>query len=91
LQIGLANHVVAHDDLLPFTLDLATAIAEQDPAMIATMRRDWNETSALPLVEAHRRHREIADEFGFGGVGSDTLRENMDAVVERAHRNDPNR
>ena len=88
VRIGLANHVVAHDHLLPFTLELATAIAEQDPAMIATMRHDWNETSALPIAEAHRRHREIADEFGFSGVGSDTLRANMNAVVERAHRQD---
>ena len=86
LRIGLANHVVPHDELLPLTLALASAIAEQDPAMIATMRHDWTETGALPIVEAHRRHREIADQFGFSGVGSDTLRANMAAVVDRAHR-----
>lgn len=89
LRIGLANHVVPHDDLLAVALDLAAAIAEQDPTMVATMRRDWTETGALPVSEAHRRHREIADEFGFSGVGSDTLRQNMAAVVERAHRSDP--
>ena len=86
LRIGLANHVVPHDELLTFTLALAGAIAEQDPAMIATMRRDWNETGALPIDEAHRRHQEIADRSGFSGVGSDTLRANMTAVVGRAHR-----
>ena len=86
LRIGLANHVVPHDELLTFTLALAGAIAEQDPAMIATMRRDWNETGALPIDEAHRRHQEIADRSRFSGVGSDTLRANMRAVVERAHR-----
>jgi enoyl-CoA hydratase len=85
-RIGLANHVVDHDDLVPFTLELATAIAEQDRSMIAAMRRDWTETGALPIVEAHRRHREIAEELGFAGVGSDTLREHMGAVVGRAHR-----
>jgi enoyl-CoA hydratase len=85
LRVGLANHVLAHDDLLPFTLDLATAIAEQDSMMIATMRRDWNETGALPIADAHRRHRDIAVELGFTGVASDTLRDNMQAVVSRAH------
>jgi enoyl-CoA hydratase len=86
LRIGLANHVVAHDDLLPFTLDMAGAIAEQDHRMIAAMRRDWNETGALPVAEAHRRHAELAVEFGYAGVGSDTLQKSMATVVERTHR-----
>jgi hypothetical protein len=64
---------------------LAQAIAEQNRDMIAAMRRDWDETSALPLRVAHRRHREIAHELGFSGAGSDTLKENMAAVVARAH------
>lgn len=86
LRIGLANHVVDHVDLLPFTLDLAAAIAEQDPAMISAMRRDWDETGSLPYHEAHRRHHDLAVELGYSGAGSDTLRDNMAAVVERAHR-----
>jgi len=86
LRIGLANHVVAHDQLLPFTLELAAAIAEQDPAMVAAMRRDWDETGALPIAEAHRRHRETAEALNLTGAGSDTLREHMDDVIARAHR-----
>jgi enoyl-CoA hydratase len=89
LRIGLANHVVAHEDLLPFSLDLAAAIAEQDPAMVKTMRRDWDETGGLPWAQAHRRHGEIAVEAGFAGSGSDTLRKNMSAVVARAKRQMP--
>ena len=86
LRIGLANHVVAHDQLLPFTLELAAAIAEQDPAMIAAMRRDWDETGALPIADAHRRHRATAEALNLTGAGSDTLREHMDDVIARAHR-----
>ena len=86
LRIGLANHVVAHDDLLPFTLSLATAIAEQDPAMIAAMRRDWDATGALPIAAAHHRHRQFAEDLGLTGAGDDTLREHMDEVIARAHR-----
>lgn len=91
LRIGLANHVVPHDELLPFALELAGAIAEQDPRMIATMRQDWDETGSLPRWEAHRRHGEIGRDAGFGAAGSDTLRANMSAVVARAHRQDPGR
>jgi len=85
LRLGLANHVVPHDDLLGVTLGLAAAIAEQDPAMVATMRRDWDETGGLPLADAHARHRRTAQTAGFAGAGRDTLQANMRAVVARAH------
>jgi enoyl-CoA hydratase len=84
LRIGLANHVVPHEELLAFTLGLASAIAEQDRTMVATMRRDWDETGALPLAAARQRHLQIAGEGGFSAVGSDTLQANMGAVVARA-------
>ncbi|MDO8389721.1 MAG: enoyl-CoA hydratase-related protein [Actinomycetota bacterium] len=84
LRIGLANHVVPPEALMEFTLGLADAIAEQPAAMVATMRRDWDETGELPVQQAHRRHMEIAREGGFHGVGSDTLNEHMGAVVARA-------
>jgi enoyl-CoA hydratase len=86
LRIGIANHVVPHDELLPLALELATAIAENDPFMIATMRRDWDATGALPIDAAHRRHAEIGRESGLSGAASSTLRANMAAVVDRAHR-----
>ena len=86
LRIGLANHVVAHEELLPLTLELAAAIAECDPAMIATMRGDWDETAVLPRDEAIRRHAEIARRAGYRGISSETLNANMSAVVSRARR-----
>ena len=84
LRIGLVNHVVEPDQLMSFSMGLAAAIAEQDPAMVATMRRDWDDTATLPRAEAYRRHAEHARVGGFTTVGSDTLRANMAAVVERA-------
>lgn len=86
LRIGLANHVVPPEALLEFTMSLAHAIAEQPAEMVATMRHDWDETGELPVEQAHRRHMEIAREGGFHGVGSDTLNDNMSAVVARAKR-----
>ncbi len=55
-RIGLANHVVTHEDLLPFCMKLAADIAEQDKAMIAGMREDWNKTHMLPVDEARQAH-----------------------------------
>ncbi|MDO8361533.1 MAG: enoyl-CoA hydratase-related protein [Actinomycetota bacterium] len=89
LRIGLVNHVVAPEDLLPFALSLAQAIAEQSPEMVATMRRDWAETSTLPVRAALARHYEIAAQAGFSGAQSDTLTANMSAVVARARDQRP--
>lgn len=85
LRLGLVNHVVPHEELMGFTLGLATAIAEQDPVMVATMRRDWDETSSLPVLEAHRRHMQTAVQAGMAGSTGDGLRERMSGVVARAH------
>lgn len=84
LRIGLVNHVVLHADLVPYAVELAQAIAEQDPIMIATMRKDWDATFGLPLADAHAIHREIAVSSGFGRSTSSTLAEHRVAVIERA-------
>ncbi|MEO5899353.1 MAG: enoyl-CoA hydratase-related protein [Ilumatobacteraceae bacterium] len=84
LRIGLVNHVVEHEQLLPFTLQLAHAIAEQPAAMVASMRRDWDATSELPVHEAHRVHAQFAVDGGFRDAGRDTLRSNADAVFARS-------
>jgi enoyl-CoA hydratase len=84
LRIGLANHVVAHDELLPFTLALAEAIAEQDPQMVAAMRQDWDATSGLAVLDAHASHAAFAADAGYRDASSDTLRSNADAVFTRS-------
>ena len=86
LRIGLTNHVVPHQQLLPFALELASAIAESDRRMITTMRHDWDATAGLGRDDAIRRHGEIAGEAGWRGIASDTLEANMAAVVTRARR-----
>lgn len=86
LRIGLANHVLPHESLLPFVLELAGAIAEADPGMVATMRRDWGETAALSRDDAMRRHGEIARDAGYRGFTRATLTANMAAVVARGQQ-----
>jgi enoyl-CoA hydratase len=84
LRIGIANHVVPHEELLPFTLRLAQAIAEQDRAMIATMRRDWDATDGTPLEEARRIHREHARLGGYRTATAAGIAQHRDSVIERS-------
>src|SRR6202022_4367799 len=65
LRIGIANHVVSHDELIPLALSLAEAIAEQDRTMVATMRRDWDATNGVTIDEARRIHDDHARLGGF--------------------------
>lgn len=47
LRIGIANHVVPHEELLSTAMRLAASIAESDRDMVATMREDWDATRCL--------------------------------------------
>jgi enoyl-CoA hydratase len=85
LRIGIANHVVPHEELLPFTLGLAEAIAEQDRAMISTMRRDWDATDGTMIEEARRTHSEYARRGGYGGTATaGGIAQHRDSVITRS-------
>jgi enoyl-CoA hydratase len=84
LRVGLANHVVPHDELRTAAIELARAIAEQDPAMVRMMRHDWNATDRLPLEDAHRVHMEHAEQGGFTSIAGTDIAAHHDAVVQRA-------
>jgi enoyl-CoA hydratase len=84
LRIGIANHVVAHEQLMPYVLELAGAIGDQDRRMVATMRRDWNATTGVPLADARRIHVDHAREGGFAGVDGSQIASRRDAVLARS-------
>jgi enoyl-CoA hydratase len=83
-RIGIANHVVPHEELVPFALGLAHAIAEQDRSMVAAMRRDWDATDRLPLEEAHRAHLEHGRQAGSHSRTGEDLAAHRDAVLTRS-------
>jgi len=56
LRIGLVNHVVAHEDLLPQALAAAQAIATKDRAAVAAMRQQWDAMQGQPLRTARQLH-----------------------------------
>ena len=86
LRIGLVNHVVAHADLLPFSLDLAASIAEQPRDMVVAMREDWDRTDRLPVAAAHAAHQEFAGAKGFRDSTATDLASHRTDVIARAHR-----
>jgi enoyl-CoA hydratase len=86
LRIGLVNHLVPHDDLLPFALQLAHAIADQDRRMVRGMRRDWDETDRLPIAAARARHLEFARSGGFTDATGADIAARREDVLRRARR-----
>jgi enoyl-CoA hydratase len=75
LRIGLVNHVVAHDDLLPFTTTLAQEIATTGAVteVLGLYRRGEGASlaDALALEAEHTRHR-VVDPAAFGAAGQQT-------------------
>jgi enoyl-CoA hydratase len=78
VRIGLANEVVAHDQLLARALTLAGAIVEQDRAMVRLLRQDWRATEGLLWAEAHALHRDFGAKAAFS----------HDAAALAGHRDD---
>jgi enoyl-CoA hydratase len=86
LRIGLVNHVVAHDDLVPYCVDMAAAMAEQPREMVLAMREDWDLTDRLPVAEAHAAHGAFAAERGLRDSTATELASHRQDVIARAHR-----
>ena len=63
LRIGLVNHVVPHEDLLPRALALAAKVAEKDRAAVAAMRREWDAITGLSLDTARQLHDNFYEPF----------------------------
>ena len=85
LRIGIANHVVPHDELRPLALELAAAIAEQDRAMVTTMRRDWDASSGAPIDQARQIHEAHARAGGFRSSAAG-IAARREAILERSRR-----
>jgi enoyl-CoA hydratase len=85
-RIGLANHVVPHAELIPFTMTLAEAIAEQDRKKVATLRRDWRANATLPMDHALAAHLGFSVQGGHSGSSSANLTQSRDGVLERSRQ-----
>jgi enoyl-CoA hydratase len=85
LRIGIANHVVPHAELIPLAVELASAIAEQDRGMVATMRRDWDANVGTTVEEARRIHEAHGRDAGYReGNTAAGIASRRDAVLTRS-------
>jgi len=63
-RIGLVNHVVAHDDLLPTARRLAADIAAADGRTVAALNETYRDVAAVPLGEGLELERRRFAEWG---------------------------
>ena len=57
-RLGLVNHVVQHEDLVPTSLRLAGDIASGDPRTVAALNETYRDVAALPLGQGLALERE---------------------------------
>jgi enoyl-CoA hydratase len=81
LQWGLVNHVVAHDDLLPFAHTVAAHIASNDQSGVRRLLRHYRRiANAATLDEAHLMEGYLAETWA---AGTRHVAERFDDVVAR--------
>jgi enoyl-CoA hydratase len=58
LQYGLVNHVVPHEDLMPRTYEMATAIRDADPVAASTVLDVYRRSAGRSIDDALALERE---------------------------------
>jgi enoyl-CoA hydratase len=61
LRIGLVNHVVPHDELLPSVMTMAAAIGAADPISVRTLLDLSRGGAGVPLAEGLRLERDAME------------------------------
>lgn len=67
-RIGIVNHVVSHDALLPFTAELAASIAARDPRAVTALLALYDDADAELRAGAWRREDEVSRAWEDAGV-----------------------
>ena len=80
-RLGLVNHVVAHDDLLPLAKKLAADIAEGDARTVPALNDSYRDVAALPLGEGLALERERFKAWKYDQSEIEARRQ---AVISRA-------
>ncbi|MHB8681427.1 MAG: enoyl-CoA hydratase [Acidimicrobiales bacterium] len=83
LAWGLVNHVVAHEELVPFALQLARDITTSDQVAMRHLRGTYERTLLAPGAEAWRIEQERAAAFHRGPVDPAEIERRRQGVVGR--------
>ena len=83
LTWGLVNHVVAHDELLPFCRQLGHDIASVDRTAVRRMLQTYDEGSRLDGAGAWALEADVSNAWQGAGLDPATIERNRQAVVAR--------
>jgi enoyl-CoA hydratase len=87
LAWGLVNHVVPHDQLLPYCLSLAGDIVSNDPAGVRRITRTYDEGSEVTAADAWMVEARAAGEWLRAGGGSaDEVARRRQAIQDRGRQ-----
>ena len=86
LAWGLVNHVVPHDDLLPFCQQLGRDIAGIDPVAVRRMLQTYDEGGRRDGAGAWALEAEVARAWRADGLDPAALEANRQAVTARGRR-----
>jgi enoyl-CoA hydratase len=83
LAWGLVDHVVAHDELVPFAQRLAADISSSDQRALGAILATYEATSAVPVGEGWEVEARAAAAFQGGGVDPAEIERRRRSVVDR--------
>jgi enoyl-CoA hydratase len=83
LAWGLVDHVVAHDQLVPFAQRLAADVASSDQRALRAILATYEATSAVPVGEGWEVEARAAAAFQGRGVDPADIERRRRSVVER--------
>lgn len=86
LAWGLVNHVVPHDELLPFARALASDIAGYDQRPVRAMLDEYERTTSTTVADGLRIEAEVAAEWNARPAAVDGVADRRDAIIERGRR-----
>jgi enoyl-CoA hydratase len=86
LTWGLVNHVVPHDELLPFTRALALDIVSNDQAGVRRLFKTYDEVTLTTLEEGWVIEDRVSRAWEGGGFDPASIEARRGAVVERGRR-----
>jgi len=82
-RLGLVNHLVPHDELLPFTMRLAADVLGNDQAGVRRMLDTYDDVAGTTPVLAYELEQQVSIEWEGDGIDRAEVARRRDAVIER--------
>jgi enoyl-CoA hydratase len=83
LTWGLVNHVVPHEELLPFTRELALTVVGNDQVGTRRMLQTYAEIAGSVYDDAWEVEKGVNRAWLAGGINAEEVAKRRDAIVER--------